>query len=673
MIKDLGGKVRTIQGLHCNLPPVGEVYNRMTGELEKRPILTETTVKKDQKWFRTPLPEDYDKKRAKEAQIQIEDPEYYDVELEDFRTQEWDRRLNGVWFMNNGKPEYVTGLHYFFMNWWKIDIGYPDFRKTDQRYFYFVQYSIDDPNSLGVVEITKRRQGKTVRAGCFLYDYVSRSKNKSAGVQSKTAEDAKRNVFQNAVVMPFKSLPEFFRPVYDQSKGVTPTSELRFYRTTKRGKKSLEDIGKPELQSVLDWKASSIFSYDGSKLHRYVGDEVGKTIDVNVWDRHQVVRFCCELDGEFIGKMLYTTTVEEMESGGQAFKRLWDASDQNNRNSNGRTVSGLYRYFQPSYETLFLDEYGYANIEKAKMYYVNEREALRQDDRALSGYIRKNPFTPEEAFRIDGETSLFNAMKLNDRIDHLSWMENIFTIGSFEWVDGSMESHKVTFRPRKNGRFKVRYLFDDDKKSNMVKYQGSQGAPMNGNKYVVGCDPYDHDSTVDSRRSDGAFYVYRKFDATDADYSASFIVEYIARPSTAREFYSDVLKVCHYFGAPLLFEDNKIGIKKYFEDHGYGAFLMHLPGSRKPGVSGSQRVHQQIAELTEDYIENCIENVWFPNLLKDWLEFDISNTQKFDAAMAAGYTLIADRMVIYKAISNKPATDARKVFKRYKIKQGSKL
>lgn len=61
----------------------------------------------------------------------------------------------------------------------------------------------------------------------------------------------------------------------------------------------------------------------------------------------------------------------------------------------------------------------------------------------------KNPFTPEEAFRIDGEASLFNAMKLNDRIDHLSWMENIFTMGSFEWVDGSMESHKVTFRPRK--------------------------------------------------------------------------------------------------------------------------------------------------------------------------------------------------------------------------------
>ena len=107
-----------------------------------------------------------------------------------------------------------------------------------------------------MIELTKRRQGKTVRAGVFMFDLISRSKNKNGGIQSKTASDAKNNVFAKSIVGPFKKLPDFFRPVYDQSKGVTPTSELRFYRTTLRGKKSLEDLGKPELESQIDWKSS---------------------------------------------------------------------------------------------------------------------------------------------------------------------------------------------------------------------------------------------------------------------------------------------------------------------------------------------------------------------------------------------------------------------------------
>lgn len=98
--------------------------------------------------------------------------------------------------MNNGVATYLTGMHYLFLNWWKIDIGYPSFRKTDQDYFYFLQACVDNPNCLGMIELTKRRQGKTVRAGVFMYDLISRSKNKNGGIQSKTAMDAKNNVFQ---------------------------------------------------------------------------------------------------------------------------------------------------------------------------------------------------------------------------------------------------------------------------------------------------------------------------------------------------------------------------------------------------------------------------------------------------------------------------------------------
>jgi hypothetical protein len=95
---------------------------------------------------------------------------------------------------------------------------------------------------------------------------------------------------------------------------------------------------------------------------------------------------------------------------------------------------------------------------------------------------------------------------------------------------------------------------------------------------------------------------------------------------------------------------------------------MYLPGSTKPGMSGSVRTHQQIAEVTEEYIESNIEKVCYPELLKDWLEFDISKTTKFDAAMAAGYTLIADKNILLRNFHTKGnLVEAKTMFKKFKV------
>ena len=659
-----GGTTEKIKGLECHLPPVGYVMNRMTGELEERKILSSSLRKEEQFWLRTVLPDDWEKKREDENFKRQEDPNYFDPEMEKFRVQEWDRRINGLWFMNKGKPTYLTGLHYFYLNWWKIDVGYPDFREPDRKYFYFLQFCVEDPNCLGMVEVTKRRQGKTMRSGVFVYDYASRTKNANSGIQSKTSDDAKKNVFQKAIVTPFKHLPDFFRPVYDTAKGITPTSELRFFETTKRGRRKTKYVAEAELESSIDWKSSEIFAYDGTKLQRYLGDEVGKTKDVDVWERHQVVRFCCELDAEIIGKMLYTTTVEDMDNGGDAFKKLWHNSNQEQKNENGRSVSGLYRYFMPAFETMYFDRYGFPDEQRAKTFYLNERESLKSNPRALSSYIRKNPFSIEEAFRIDGDSCLYNAMILNECLDELSWKENVVERGDFVWKDGVKDS-EVIWVQANSGRYNTHWVFDEDEQANQVLKKGSSFLPTNNGKFVIGIDPFDHSVTVDDRRSDGAAYVLRKYDSAEQQESFKFIVEYIYRPQTANLFYEDMIKLCHYFSCQMLFEDNKIGIKNYFEERGYGRFLMWLPGAIKPGLSGSVKAHQLIAEITEDYIVNFCKRVPFKRLVQDWLEFDINKTTRFDAAMAAGYTLIADSVKVLK--QRVVVKDVSKLFRKSKI------
>ena len=86
MYKEIkGGEKVVIQDVECWIPPVGYVYNRLTNKLEKREILKSSLKKEDQLWFRTELPEDYNKKRSLELRKQELEPSYYDVKLESFR------------------------------------------------------------------------------------------------------------------------------------------------------------------------------------------------------------------------------------------------------------------------------------------------------------------------------------------------------------------------------------------------------------------------------------------------------------------------------------------------------------------------------------------------------------------------------------------------------------
>ena len=632
-----------INGIKVNLQPSGIVWNVLTNDWEKRDILSRSAKPDYQYWERPLPPPDYELKRKKEIITQKTNPDYYNPELQEYRNQEWDRRLNGLWFMNGGKVTYLTGLHYFYLTHWKIDVGYPDFRMTDLYFFYFLEYCVQDPNCLGMIEVTKRRQGKTMRAGAFLFELTSRSKNKNAGIQSKTFDDARDNVFAKGIVMPFKYLVDFFVPIYDTEKGMTPKSELRFFKTNKRGANDDIFLEKIELESNITFKSADKFAYDGMKLHRYLADEAGKTKNVDVYERHQVVQFCLQQEENIIGKALYTTTVEEMEDGGASFKELWQASDQTKKNANGRTKSGLYQYFMPAYKTLFYNKFGEPDEEKAKQFYMAERDALSDDNRALASFIRKNPFTIEEAFFSEAESCIYDALAINRQKESITWIDKkeLYLQGDFVWENGIRDS-RVIFTEKSNGKFKVHKKVNifDHVSYNQVQEYGTKKVPKNNTKYAIAVDPFDHSITTSNERSDGAAYAYRRYDAMD-ELSETFLVQYINRPDKAEIFYEDMIRLCHFFGCEILSEDNKVGLIKYFEHRGYERFLTRMPNSTKYGISATVKTHQQIAEETENYHLDNLHKVIFVELLDDWLHFNINKTTKFDAAMAAGYTLIA--------------------------------
>ena len=93
--------------------------------LPKKPprseILFHDKPKSLQLWRRIPMPEEM--QRIKSMDEWLEKPKEFRNRFSPYIEREFDRRRNGVWFYNNGVPTYITGRHYMFLQWSKIDIG----------------------------------------------------------------------------------------------------------------------------------------------------------------------------------------------------------------------------------------------------------------------------------------------------------------------------------------------------------------------------------------------------------------------------------------------------------------------------------------------------------------------------------------------------------------------
>lgn len=589
----------------------------------------------------------YKRERLKEEQHQEHNPEFIDERLQAYRDEMWARRDRGMWFMNNGVPTYITGQHFFYMNFWVIDVGLPSYRDADRKYFLFWWYCQVDPNCYGMIEMTRRRAGKSYRAACVMYEVISRNFEFHGGIQSKTGPDAKK--FYNKIIKSFKKLPDFFIPEYDKD-GVK--SGLYFQKTLRRGQR-IEQEEEDYLDSDITFESANNLAYDGSKLQIYIRDEAGKIDradpEANVFSGWRIVKPCLMSGTKtIIGKAIFTSTVEE--GGSEPFKKLWEGSDPSKRNDNGRTKTGMYRFFIPTYENDedFMDKYGICDKDASMEFQVNERNSRRDDPRELASYIRLYPWKPEEAFHRDGDKSPYNVLLLNEVLEYLTWddeAKDLVVRGDLLWKDG-IRDEMVIFVENPRGKFLMNRIINpfDYESWNNVDLSGPRLRPMNENSIVVGVDPFDH-KTIDigytTTMSKGAGYVFHKYDGLNESLSEKFLCEYIERPSDPNTFFEDMIKMCFFFGAKVLVERNRSGIVNYFDTRGYSHWMKKEKGRKERGISAGIENKEQAAEVTATYILEHAKSVPFERLVRDWLDFDIDNSKKNDAAMAAGWALFA--------------------------------
>lgn len=715
-----------------HLPPVGFTIDRIpdqkTGKESREiipcEILNINLPVPEQRWKRQGLPKDWKKWRKEEKQKQRTDPEFYNQEAEKVRQIHWTRRVNGVWLAlgnRSGLPTeyfYLPGPYWHFLNWWKQDFGFPDFRVAQWEIYAVLCWAYDHPLVHGITFAGNRRGGKTSISMHHLFEYPSRIRSGKGGMQAQTKEDARKK-WDESFVLGFLAQPDFFRPKYDKTNQLKREILFRPKISTNQDVDDSDEIVDGALNSRIDFRETKSTAYDGYKMHRISFEEPGKWVEADVDATAGVLVPCTKnINGDKMGVIFAPTTIEDMEDGGAEFIKLAENSRPSlmKRNESGKTASNLVHLYQPAYRNFIVDEYGRPIIddpkENEKVYSPEgkrilkgsktilnlDRKAVQHDRQKYVQLVRQYSWTWEEAKMMDTSQSPFNVEILEKRYHELNSARSYpYVKGNFAWT-GKKDGDVEFVRDDIAGRWALHlnpdaygdYFDGDNRVTNRVGYEFYQGKkfyfPKNNKLFRIGTDPIRYNKTDDPRASKAGAYVWYKFDPAkdlkkpmDQWVSHNFIGQYLVRPDEFEIYGEDMIMACRFFGCSILPEPTVTNLEQHFVSRGYGRFIIYrgdfsdtiIP---KKTQSDNYKGMDAMDLVIDAWVSRLISLVnkhghrfLFPELCDQMINFKIKERTKFDAVVGAGYAVLAGDAEIDDPIDRGDNEEDDTWFNRYSV------
>lgn len=697
------GDIFNVCGLNIGLPAMPD----------KKFILNHNKTAPNQKWEREPLPEG------------LNEETFLQPKFADYIDDQFEKRDKGVWIFLNGKPVYLTGTYWFFIQWYREESDYPRLRVIQNELMIFWESCKADDRCYGMDYVKNRRFGASALGNNELLESGSIHENKVLGMISKKGDDSKK--LFTRMVRAFKRLPPFFKPETDGQN--TPKTELVFTDQSKKrrvGEAVTEGSG---LDTIISHYKTEMNAMDGEKIFRSLLDESGKyPPDVPFSSYWYIVKTSHRVGSSIVGKSMVVSTVNDKKKGGAEFEKIWDDSDLSKRNANGQTKSGLYPIFIDAAlaQEGFFDVYGFTILEDPKhqimndlgqmlgpgtsrnygaiTYLTNELEALADDPEKQNEFKRQFPRTINDAFRDSASDCAFNLVNIQDQIEHnkvelhdveIDYTNDEIVRGNFHWKDGVQDTEVIWTPDSVKGRFYIsKQAFPPEEYRNQRvqkpnRYDGKMSwAPMNEYIGCIGVDPYDRSKTADGRGSKGAIHLVTKYNTGPFPNDAC-VLEYIDRPDTIKHFYEDVIMCAVFFSVPFLPELSIGRFSTYIYDRGYRNFALNNPFKHWDELNPEEKefggvppqdakIGEQQYYAVEAYVEDYIgiarsegnrkkgEIGYFPftRTLVQVKDVDPLKRTKFDAYISFSLALLGNQKRV-KVTNQEPKKPARIPYQRY--------
>lgn len=609
-----------------------------------------------------------------------------------FIEREHHRRRHGLWFYIKGKPVYITGLFYYFMNYWPLATGSPTkFHMGDWKFFIIWQLVVMDPTVFGLIVFKCRRIGDTEKALCMIYEFATRVRNTINQMYDCRVEDDMKKTWRRLRIA-HKRMVWFMKPVCSNDE---PASMFEFREPKKKMdiSNSYVDENGMLVADEYEFKAldSEIAYYtntggaDGARVARAYIDEFGKYKQINPISLWDLMKKALEDDreAEIIGKALFTSTIEEMKGGEtlETAKDLWNNSNPAKVDDAGRTATGLIRCVRGAVDRAPADRWGIVD-EEAVIAKIKARHQFLIDNKQWATLIkekRQDCLTIEDVFSNISKGSPFNMENLSNRKNEVDYDPNPKWVrGNFKWVDGIKpvpgnpkninKKCRVYFDPDENGRWMVSgHPSDFNCMPNAMDLYARIPMPSNTLQFSCGIDPVSYkenignkekegdsegeDIKTKSKRSLAGLAIKRNLDPSidlkeqmyDAfglpidggrDFKTNrYICVYLYRHDSPSLNYEDWLMTCVYYGVDFLIEKNHSGgFYQWLEGMGFLGYYRQ-GGSGVTNYKGFQEDYGLTAsdKVVESYFGALTEltNNWCNTIDLPWCLEQLS-TMEYD-------------------------------------------
>lgn len=331
-------------------------------------------------------------------------------------------------------------------------------------------------------------------------------------------------------------------------------------------------------------------------------------------------------------------------------------------------------YFVDGYKSLndLRDEFGVVDKVKGIEHILKEREIAAQssDFTPLIQFTQYYPIKWQDAYlKSSGQLFKDATLLLQNQINYID----------SEDIDSSMRrghfeteplSEKIVIKDGK-GKF-VESVYDKD-----VAYPHDAGSSKCGcitiyerpfylggvvpdNLYIAGYDPYREDNSETSG-SLASVFIYKRF--SNFGVSGDILVaEYTGRPLTSDAFHEQLIGLLLMYNAKVLYENEVVGVMKYFLNRGFIRLLARQPAHLKDIIANSTvdrgygvhmpiQVKLHVVKLIKSYLVRKItettyktSEIYFINLLRELK--DASLTENFDRFIAFGLVLLYEESLI---------------------------
>lgn len=498
----------------------------------------------------------------------------------------------------NSKGIRITGHHFFYLNFCRIS-GYDkttgkkteifaNFVDLDYEYFHMVEYC--EKNQKCLIALKGRRQGWSYKAAAICaweFTFFPGSSSIIGTFLSSFGLETMRMAIENLNWL--NENTEFRK----QRNPDLKDNIIARYQYDAGGIKVWK--GYKSSVRAISFKDNPTAAV-GKSASKLILDEAG--VFPNITDTYSYTEPLIKAGSIFSGVAIVFGSSSDMDTGSKYFYEMFtnpskynmlEFQDEENpklkvgyfssaaKGREGFCMNKTSKWFlQP-----MVDEDGNSNHEAAIDDIIHLRELAKGglDFKAHHGVITQFPLTWREGFLRD-KSAVFSSIEM------LDWLSKLETTPTLREDKKKIDLY---FDEGGNIKAKLKPDYEDIINFPLGKDENKNGCivtwvdPVENSpygRYIAGCDPYDQDK-ADSTDSLGSFFVFDRL-------ANQFVAEFTGRPERADDFYEICRKLCIYYNAKCLYENQLKGLKGYFEMKNSLHYLCEQPQIIKDIVKDSR-------------------------------------------------------------------------------------